>query len=69
MACSNRIKKLIRKNKFKHRLGPSGYMAAIPLWIKKEHELREGRIPGPLEGYMLCMRNWIQVWSHIDDNR
>jgi hypothetical protein len=25
MACSNRMKELIWKNKFKHRLGPGGY--------------------------------------------
>jgi hypothetical protein len=31
IARSNRMKELIRKNKFKHRLGPGGYMAAIPL--------------------------------------
>jgi hypothetical protein len=31
MAHSNRMKELIQKNKFKHRLGPSGYKVAIPL--------------------------------------
>jgi hypothetical protein len=31
MAHSNRMKELIRKNKFKHRLGPGGYKAAILL--------------------------------------
>jgi hypothetical protein len=36
MAHSNRMKELIQKNKFKHGLGPGGYKAAIPLWIKKE---------------------------------
>jgi hypothetical protein len=34
MARSNRMKELIQKNRFKHRLGPSGYKAAIPLWTK-----------------------------------
>jgi hypothetical protein len=36
MAHNNRLKELIQKNKFRHRLGPGGYKAAIPLWIKKE---------------------------------
>jgi hypothetical protein len=31
MARSNRMKELIQKNKFKHRLGSGGYKAAIPL--------------------------------------
>jgi hypothetical protein len=44
----NRMKELIQKNKFKHRLGPDGYKAAIPLWTKKEQELREAGIPDPL---------------------
>jgi hypothetical protein len=59
MAHSNRMKELIRKNKFKHRLGPSGYKAAIPLWTKKEQELHEAGIPDPLQGCTLRMRNWI----------
>jgi hypothetical protein len=67
MAHSNRIKELIQKNKFKHRLGQGGYKAAIPLWIKKEQELHEGGIPDPLEGCTLCMRNWIWGRSSIDD--
>ena len=33
---SNRMKELIQKNKFKHRLGPGGYNAAIPVWTKNE---------------------------------
>jgi hypothetical protein len=56
MACSNRMKELIWKNKFKHRLGPGGYKAAITLWTKKEHEFREAGIPDPLEFCMLCMK-------------
>jgi hypothetical protein len=68
MTCNNRMKALIQKNKFKHRLGPSGYKVAIPLWRKNEQELREARIPDPLEGCMLCMRNWIWGPSHIDNN-
>jgi hypothetical protein len=67
MACSNRMKELIRKNKFKHRLGPGGYKAAIPLWTKKEQELHDAGIPDPLEGCMLHMRNWIRGRSCIDD--
>jgi hypothetical protein len=31
MAHINRMKELIQKNKFKYRLGPGGYKAAIPL--------------------------------------
>jgi hypothetical protein len=54
---SNRMKELIRKNKFKHRLGPGGYKTAILLWTKKKHELQEGGIPDPLEGCMLSTRN------------
>jgi hypothetical protein len=67
MAHSNKMKELIQKKKFKHRLGPGGYKAAIPFWTKKEQELCEAGIPDPLEGCMLRMRNWIQGWSHIDD--
>jgi hypothetical protein len=57
MAHNNKMNELIQKNKFKHRLGPGGYKAAIPLWIKKEQELHEAGIPDPLEGCTLCMRN------------
>jgi hypothetical protein len=49
MVHSKRMKELIRKNKLRHRLGPSGYKAAIPLWTKKEQEIREAGIPDPLE--------------------
>jgi hypothetical protein len=66
---NNRMKELIRKNKFNHRLGPGGYKAAISLWTKKEHELREDRIPDPLEGCTLLTKNWIRGQSCIDDNR
>jgi hypothetical protein len=67
MVHSNRMKELIQKNKFKHKLGPSGYKAAIPLWTKKEQEFREAGIPDPQEGCTLHMRNWIWGWSRIDD--
>jgi hypothetical protein len=33
------MKELIRKNKFKYKLGPGMYKIAIPLWTKKEQEL------------------------------
>jgi hypothetical protein len=68
MTLSNTMKEQIQKNKFKHRLGPGGDKAAIPLWTKKKHELREARIPNPLEGCMLSTRNWIRGRSRIDDN-
>jgi hypothetical protein len=51
------MKELIWKNKFKHTLGHGGYKAAIPLWTKKELELLEARIPDPLDGCTLRMRN------------
>jgi hypothetical protein len=67
MTRSTRMKELIRKNKFKNRLGPGGYKTAIPLWTKKEQELREAGIPDPLEGCTLRTRNWIRGRSCIDD--
>jgi hypothetical protein len=67
MARSNKMKELIQKNKFKHRRGPVEYKVAIPLWTKKEPELHEAGIPDPLEGCMLCTRNWIQGQPRIDD--
>jgi hypothetical protein len=57
MTHSNRMKELILKNKFKHRLGPGGYKAIIPLWTKKEHELHETGIPDPHKGCTLRTRN------------
>jgi hypothetical protein len=69
IALSNRMKELIRKNRFKHRLGPGGYKAAISLWTKKEQGLHEVGIPDPLEGCTLSTRNWICGRSRIDDNR
>jgi hypothetical protein len=68
MALNNRIKELIQQNKFKHRLGLGGYKATIPIWTKKEHELREAGIPDPLVGCMLRMRKWIWGQSGIVDN-
>jgi hypothetical protein len=43
------MKELNMKNKFRHKLGPGGYKAAMPKWAKKEQELREARIPYPLK--------------------
>jgi hypothetical protein len=55
------MKELNVKNKFRHKLGPSWYEAAMPKWKKKEQELCEARILNPLEGCMVCTRNWIRV--------
>jgi hypothetical protein len=68
MSHNNRMKELIQKNKFKHRLGPDGYKATISLWTKKEQELREAGISDPLKGCMLYTRNCIRGRSRIDDN-
>jgi hypothetical protein len=62
------MKELIQKNKFRYRLRPGGNKFAIPLWTKKEQELREAGISYPLEGFTLCMRNWIWGRSRMDDN-
>jgi hypothetical protein len=43
------MKELITKNKFRHKLGPGGYKAAMPpIWTKRKQELCEARIPYPL---------------------
>jgi hypothetical protein len=68
MALSNRIKELSQKNKFKHRLGLGGYKATIPIWTKKEQELREAGISDPLVGCMLRTRKWIWSRSSRVDN-
>jgi hypothetical protein len=57
IALSNKKKELNAKNKFRHKLGPGGYRAAMPKWAKKEQELRNAGIPGPLEGCTMCTRN------------
>jgi hypothetical protein len=36
IALSNKMKELNTKNKFRHKLGPRGYKAAMPKWAKKE---------------------------------
>jgi hypothetical protein len=51
------MKELNKMNKFSHKLGPGGYKAALPIWTKKEQELREARIPDPLKGCMLHTKN------------
>jgi hypothetical protein len=66
---NNKMKELLQKNKFKHKLGPGGDKATIPLWTKKEHELHEAWILDPLEGCMLRTETWIRGWSHIDGSR
>jgi hypothetical protein len=57
VALSNKMKELIAKNKFRHKLGPRGYKSAIPKWAKKEQELHEVGIPDPLEGCTVRTRN------------
>jgi hypothetical protein len=54
IALSNDRKELNKKNKFKHKLGPSEYKAAIAIWTKKEQKLSEAGIPNPLEGCARC---------------
>jgi hypothetical protein len=61
VALSNKMKELNVKNKFRHKLGPRGYKAAMPKWVKKEQELHNARIPDPLEGFTVHTRNWIRV--------
>jgi hypothetical protein len=68
IALSNKMKELNKKNKFRHKLGPGGYKAVMPIWTKKEQELHEAGIPYPLEGCMVCTKNWIRGRSHIDDS-
>jgi hypothetical protein len=62
------MKELNVKNKFRHKLGPGEYKAAMPKWAKKEQELCDTGIPDPLDGCTVCNRNWIQCRSHTDDN-
>jgi hypothetical protein len=51
------MKELNTKNKFRHKLGPGGYKAAMSKWEKKEQELRGTGIPDPLEGCTVRTRN------------
>jgi hypothetical protein len=68
VALSNKMKELNVKNKFRHKLGPGGYKAAMPKWVKKLQELRYAGIPDPLEGCTVRTRNWIQGRSYTDDS-
>jgi hypothetical protein len=65
---NNKMKELNAKNKFRHKLGPGGYKAAMPKWVKKEQELHNAGIPDPLEGCTVRTRNWIRGRSHIEDS-
>jgi hypothetical protein len=69
IALSNKMKELNVKNKFRHKLGPGGYKAAMPKWPKKEQKLRDAGIPDPLEGCIMRTRNWMQGHSHTDGSR
>jgi hypothetical protein len=60
VALSNKMKELNAKNKFRHKLGPEGYKAAMPKWAKKEQKLCDDGIPDPLEGCTVHTRNWIR---------
>jgi hypothetical protein len=62
------MKELNVKNKFRHKLGPGGYKAAMPKWAKKDQELHDAGIPDPLEGCTVRTRNWIRGRSHTDDS-
>jgi hypothetical protein len=65
---SNKMKELNTKNKFRHKLGPERYKAAMSKWAKKEQELHDAGIPDPLEGCIVCIRNRIRGHSHTDDS-
>jgi hypothetical protein len=51
------MKELNAKNKFRHKLGPGGYRAAMVKWAKKEQELCDAGILDPLEGFTVRTRN------------
>jgi hypothetical protein len=57
VALSNKMKELNVTNKFRHKLGPGRYKAAMTKWAKKEHELHDAGIPDPLEGCTVHTRN------------
>jgi hypothetical protein len=69
IALSTKMKELNKKNKFRHKLGPGGYKVAMPIWTKKDQELREAGIPDPLEGCTVRTKNWIRGHSHTNDSR
>jgi hypothetical protein len=60
IALCNKMKEQNTKNKFRHKLGPRGYKAAMPKWAKKEQEFCETAILDPLEGSMVRTKNLIQ---------
>jgi hypothetical protein len=68
VALNNKMKELNAKNKFRHKLGPGGYKAAMPKSAKNEQELRDAGILDPLEGCTVYTRNWIRGHSRIDDS-
>jgi hypothetical protein len=68
IALSNKMKELNAKNKFRHKLGPGGYKAAMLKWTKKEQYLHEDGIPDPLEGCKVRTRNRIRGHSCTNDN-
>jgi hypothetical protein len=68
IALSNKMKELNVENKFRHKLGPREYKAAMPKWAKKEQELRDAGIPDPLKGCTVHTRNWIRGRSCTDDS-
>jgi hypothetical protein len=57
VALSNKIKELNMMNKFRHKLGPRRYKAAMSKWAKKKQELRDTGIPNPLEGGTVRTKN------------
>jgi hypothetical protein len=63
------MKDLSTKNKFRYKLEPGGYKAAMLKWAKKEQELHETGIPDSLEGCMVRTRNWIWGRSRTYDSR
>jgi hypothetical protein len=62
------MKELNMKNKFRHKLRPEGYKAAMPKLVKKEQELRDPEIPDPLEGCTVRTKNWIRGHPRTDDS-
>jgi hypothetical protein len=57
IALNNRMKELNKKTKSRHKLGHDGYKVAMPIWRKKEKELREDGIPDPIEGCTVRTKN------------
>ncbi len=37
ISLSNKMKEMNKKNKFRHKLGPGGYKAAMPKWAKNKY--------------------------------